>query len=1188
MTFWSFYPMTFLRLVPVLALWPVASAEEVPDFSRDVRPILSHHCFKCHGPDDKTRKGGLRLDSEEEARKAGKSGHPAVVPGDLSASELVARLLTEDEDEIMPPPSAKLELSEEQKSILQRWVKAGGNYEPHWAFVAPVEPALPEVKTGGWVKNAIDRFVLARLEAQGMQPSPEADPVALARRISLDLVGLPPTPEEADAFALSYAANPDAAVEQLVDKLLASPQYGERWTRKWLDLARYADTNGYEKDRERSIWPWRDWVVRALNADMPYDQFTVEQLAGDMLPNPTPDQIIATGFHRNTMINEEGGIDPLEFRYHAMVDRVATTGLTWLGLTTGCAQCHTHKYDPITHLEYFQMMAFLDNADDVDFSLPLLDKTSREEQQAKEAARLLEELASSWPAPEPWEVLPPKEVTAASGEKPVLPGDGSVLFAGPVPATETYTFVLETKEPVIDKIRLEALADAALPAGGPGRVSHGNFVITEVTVTAAPLDQPASGKNVVIASATASAEQEGYPVAAAFDANPATGWAVHQPGGKLNETKTAIFHFREPVTNPGGSLLTIVVKHEFGKEHIVGRPRFSIPPASAGQKDLAGRKAMEAAFEQWLAKERPGAVAWQPITPVNATSNLPLLTIEEGGVVFSSGDTSKSDTYDLVYTAMPGGVTAIRLEALPDPRLPAHGPGMSYYEGPKGDFFLGEFKVSVNGTPVRFVKATESYAKNNFGGNPVTAILATDGDMQTGWSCAGRYGERHEAVFVPDGPVPAGEWKVTMHFGRHFSSSLGKFRLSVTTRPGGAEARSFDDGIHALLVKNPAEVTGPERELLQRSFLLSAPELAKESGRIRSLLQPVTSGQTTLVLQERPPENPRPTYMRDRGEYMMPGEKVSPGVFAFLHPLPEGVEANRLAFARWLVSAENPLAARVAVNRAWAAFFGTGIVKTTEDFGYQSESPTHQDLIDWLAVEFVRQGWSMKKLHKLIVTSATYRQSSKATEDSLRKDSTNRWLGRGPRTRIEAEIVRDSLLKAAGLLSLKMYGPGVRPPQPAGVTEVAYGSPGWNASVGEDRNRRSVYTFVKRTAPFAFYNTFDAPSGEACVARRDVSNTPLQALTLLNDVAVQEAATHLGKQIAGIAGTDEQKITTMFRRVLVRAPQADEVQLLKEFVEAQRARLAAGELKSATAPEEVVFSYLARALFNLDEMVTKP
>ena len=1006
-----------------------AVAGEEVDFNREVRPILSENCFKCHGFDPATRKADRRLDTREGAL-ADIDGVRAIVPGQLAQSDVAVRIHSTEKDEQMPPPKSGKKLTPAQIAVLDKWIAQGAQYAVHWAFVKPVQappPQIPNPKSE--IRNPLDAFIRARLEKENLQPSPEADKYTLVRRVSLDLIGLPPTPEEADAFVQDTA--PDA-YEKLVDRLLASPHYGERWARRWLDLARYADTNGYEKDRERTIWPYRDWVINALNTGMPFDQFTVEQIAGDLLPKPTRDQLVATGFHRNTMLNEEGGIDPLEFRYLAMVDRVMTTGTTWLGLTVQCAQCHTHKYDPITQREYYQFMASMDNADEPEMDLPPPDAAAQEKTRAEKLAKLLAELPGKFPVP-----------------------------------------------------------------------------------AAKPAPKPADGEPAVV------------------------------------EAERPIEERR--------------------------------------------RELVESKFAEWLARERERSVRWIPLRPVEAKTNSPLLTVQDDLSVFASGDFTKTDTYELKFTNVPRGITAVRLEALPDDRLPGHGPGTTFYEGENGEFFLGEFQLAADGAPVKFGRASQSYSGNEIGGKKaVSAALATDGDTQTGWSTFGKLGEAQEAVFVPAAPLgEPSALALKMIFGRYYASSLGRFRISVTTDPRAAEARELPDEIGKLLVVADADLTGPQRARLREWFLLTAPELAAARQEIDALRQPPRHT-TTLVLRERPPENPRATFLHHRGEWLAPKERVEPGVLAVAGPLPADAPRNRLGLARWLVSPENPLTARVVMNREWSAFFGRGLVRTTGDFGFQGDAPTHPELLDWLAVEFVQRGWSVKQMHKLMVLSATYRQSSVATPDRLAKDPDNRLLARGPRFRLEAEIVRDSALRASGLLSEKIGGPSVRPPQPDGVTEVAWGSPKWNASTGPDRYRRSLYTFAKRTAPFALFSTFDAPTGEACIARRDVSNTPLQALTLLNDVVFVEAAQALGKTLAAQPGSVEDRVRTAFRRVFTRPPTDDETATLAQFFTAQKTRFTTAEAEAKklapdgpAAADRAAWTALARALFNLDEAITR-
>ena len=1048
--------------VALTATWIAVSALRAADsstadvsFQRDVRPILSRYCFKCHGPDERTRESGLRLDKRAVATAPAASGSVAVTPGEPQQSELVRRIFNEDADERMPPAATKTALSEEQKATLRRWIEAGAPYEKHWAFVPPERPSLPDAPPGFEPRNPIDLLVAARRHAAGLVAAPEADRQVLVRRVYLDLIGLPPTPAEADAFVHDPAPS---AYEDFVDRLLASPRYGERWARRWLDLARYADTNGYEKDRRRTIWPYRDRVIDSLNADVPFDEFTVEQLAGDMLPNATVPQIVATGFHRNTMINEEGGIDPLEFRFHAMTDRVATTGTTWLGLTIGCAQCHTHKFDPITHREYYQFMALLNNADEPDFDLPDRDVAAqRDERQAKIAA-LLDALPEKYPVEEEvaWRTPTPR-VTTESGQEPELLDDASALFVAETPEQDTYRFVLPAAGESFDRLRIEALADDRLPSNGPGRTPHGNFILSEVTLTAVTSGGDAR-RPLALASASADAAQKGYPAGSIVDGDRATGWAVHVDVPEWNVSRTATIRLAERVELQSDEHLLVSLEQAGGGHHTLGRVRLSLgePKEDLADGEALRQRALQHAFAEWKTEERKHATRWEVLRPHAATSNLPLLTVEDDDAVYVSGDTSKLDTYQLAYRPSARRISALRLEALPDARLPKHGPGMTFYEGPKGDFFLGEIRVRADGAPVTFAKASESYGKLGIGGGRSAAELAFDGHLQTGWSTSGREGEAHEAVFVLREPLPAVDLlEVEMVFGRHYAASLGRFRISVSDDPEAALARVGEEA-RRLLLKPDAALGQAERDLLFREFLLRTPKL-RDARTDLERLRKLPAFPTTMVMRERPRENPRPTFIHARGEFLRPGETVGPGVPALFGKAGENPPTDRLSFARWLVSRDQPLTARVVVNREWGAFFGTGLVPTLDDFGYQGQAPVAPKLLDWLAVEFMESGWSLKRLHRLVVTSATYRQRSHVTETMLDRDPKNRLLARGPRGRLEAELIRDLALHACGLLSAKMHGPSVFPPQPPGVTtEGTYGRLDWKPSPGEDRYRRGT------------------------------------------------------------------------------------------------------------------------------------
>jgi hypothetical protein len=988
-----------------------------PDFSREVRPVLSQHCFKCHGPDDAAREAKLRLDVRDSATARGESGKTPIVPGKPDASELIHRILSHDPDEMMPPPAANKPLSDDERRILRAWVEAGAEYKPHWAFVPPRQVPPKSTVRSNWSRNPIDDFVQALLEASGvgLKPSPEADRYTLARRVCLDLVGLQPTPEEADAFVND--PSPDA-YERLVDRLLASPHYGERWARRWLDLARYADTNGYEKDRARSIWPYRDWVIAALNADLPFDQFTIKQLAGDMLPNATLGDRIATGFHRNTMLNEEGGIDPLEFRYYATIDRVGTTGTVWLGLTVRCAQCHTHKFDPIPQRDYYRMMAFLNNADEKQIDIPVPALVSRRDQ-------------------------------------------------------------IERKI---------AAAEADLP---------NQFA----------------------------------------------------PGGR------------------------------------------------------EGRAKFEAEFESWDKAESPRALRWTVLHPARATAMRPHLAVLADDSILASGDQGKSDRYEIQFDKLPAEITALRLDVLPDESLPEHGPGRVFYEGPFGDFQLSEWTAEADGKPVHFKAATQSYA-----GNAGGAAAAIDGNPLTSWSINKGQGKPHSAIFILDQPLRnAKSLSVRMLFEFYYACGLGKFQILATSGAVTPKRRVMPATVDEILSAPREQRSAEQRATLARYFasITSGLESGRKKLAAERAREPVLP--TTLVFSERSPDNPRKTFVHKRGEFLQPTAAVEAEIPSLFGSVRAGFPRNRLGFARWLVDARNPLVGRVTINRQWQAFFGRGLVRTVDDFGYQGSPPTHPQLLDWLAAEFVRRGWSLKAAHRLIVTSATYRQSSHVTPDAFANDPENKLLSRAPRVRLEAELVRDSALAAAGLLTERIGGPSVFPPQPASVAEGSYGGMSWNVSKGPDRFRRGLYTFSKRTSPFAMLATFDGPSGEECIARREVTNTPLQALTLLNDAQFVEVARGLAADVLSKSKSDQSAETivrALFRRCLVRPPDNTELLSLVAFYSQARARLeheaaAAKEITSETdqaglddghRPDSVTlasWTLVARSLLNLDETITK-
>jgi hypothetical protein len=991
-------------------------------FAANVRPILAARCYTCHGPG--VQQNGLRLDSLAAILKGGDSGK-VVTPGNSSGSVLVRRLQAE---EIPRMPYGGPALSTSEVRIIRQWIDSGapgpdstaplsltGSPSKHWAYIAPVRPAVPPVKDSAWPRNPIDSFVLGRLEKEGLHPSPEASKSTLLRRVYLDLIGLPPSPQELQAFLADKSPN---AYEKVVDRLLASSHYGERWARPWLDLARYADSNGYEKDSMRTAWEYRDWVIRALNADMSFREFTIEQIAGDMLPHPTQDQLIATGFNRNSMLNQEGGVDPEEYYWMSEVDRVDTTASVWLGTTLGCAQCHNHKFDPFTQKDYYRFLAFFNDevyttkgkgwAAEPEIELPTKDQ---EAQSTRLHARLeelkqilnqqtpdLDRAQQSWEAEmrdaeSQWTPIDPATFKSSGGADLKRLDDHSLLAGGKNPEADTYIIDARTDMPAIRGLRLEVLPDESLPKGGPGRDPDGNFFLSNLDIEIAPVDRPNAWQKVAWKQAQADEFQPGYSVT-------------------------------------------------------------SLLPA----KETPGRKNVEVALI--------------------------------GGWAIQTGDEGSATT--------------------------------------------------------RF---------------------------------------RRQAVLVPDQPFGFSGGtllRITLkHNMRHASRNLGRFRFSVTSESDPKLIVEMPARLHPLLAVPAASRTDAQNKQIAASYRAVSPILdpaRKEMTTVENRIARLNIV-TALVMKDRD-VNIRPTaYIRDRGTFSNQGEQVSANVPAMLNPLPKDELPNRLALARWLVSDENPLTARVTVNRFWEALFGHGIVETSEDFGTQGDPPTHPELLDWLATEFTQNGWDMKKLLRVIVTSATYRQSSHVSPGLLARDPYNKLYARGPRFRVEAEMVHDIALGDSGLLSSKMYGPSVFPYQPEGIWNIPYSKDRWMESTGDDRYRRSIYTFVRRSAPYPSLTTYDAPSREFCTIRRVRTNTPLQALTSLNDPFFFDAARAMGQRIARDGGASESsRMDYAFQLAVSRDPSPNERERLLSFYHRQLNEGASGQM---------AWTMVANVLLNLDESITK-
>ena len=1195
------------------------------DFETQVRPLLSGRCFPCHSAEE--QKGGLSLADRKGLIAGGDSG--AAI--DLTAAEnslLLEKVTGADPAGIMPPRGKGKTLTVAEVQTLQNWLAQGAKWEGsaittesaarsaaenHWAFQVPVPQVVPNVERKDWPSNPVDSFVLARLERERLQPAPQANKRTLLRRLSLDLIGLPPTPEEIAAFEAD--TQPDA-YERQVDRLMDSPRYGERWARRWLDLARYADTNGFEKDRDRPIWPYRNWVINAFNSDQPFDQFTIEQVAGDMLPGATVDQMIATGYHRNTMTNEEGGIDVEEFRFASVVDRVANTGTTWLGLTLACAQCHNHKYDPITQSEYYQLMAMLDNADEPEMGIPDQVRDDRIAEVERKIAEKTAELPLRFPAGDPdegWQVLKPVSATAAAfpGVKLTSREDGSILVSGDSPDKVTYTVELTTNQTELQALKLEVLADPALPSKGPGRTPHGNFVLTCVKVAVAPLEGGTPAP-VALASAKADIQQPKFEPAGVLDSDDSSGWAIDDGTGNLNSNHVLSLAPTSPVSlpsSPEGMRVFVTLEQNYGGRHTLGAFRISGKadlPSTIATQDLpeAERrsKSLEIALSAWEQAIHPAR--WWVVRPATMLSRKgATLEVLADGSVLVSGDKPNNDVteVELELPANIGRLTALRLEVLPHESHPSNGPGRAPLFS-EGDFILTEVEAtlipagnSAGARPITFKEATADHSE---GGKP--AQLTIDGKQDTGWSIRGEVGKPHQAVFtVSDGVdfKPGDRLKLVLHQSGIHQMTIGRFRISLTSQGGEVRTAGVPADVEEALLTPAPERTSQQNALVKGQFLQVAPQLVQARAEIQQLRKSAPGRVPTLVMQERRPEHHRVTRIHERGEFLKPGASVEPGVPAVLHSMENSAPPNRLELARWLVDSRNPLTARVIVNREWQALWGRGLVATVEDFGTRGERPSHPELLDWLALEFQHSGWSRKHLHRLMVTSSTYKQNSTVTPELLERDPRNELLARGARFRVDAEVVRDVALSAAGLLDQRLGGPSVYPPQPEAATSLAYNG-SWPTSQGRDRYRRGLYTFVKRTAPYAAGITFDGPTSDTTCARRDRSNTPLQALTLLNDSVFVEAARELAKRVMRETPVEPSaRIERMFQLCLGRPAEPRELLALQPFLQVQTARLERGELDAAglaggTAPgveprELAAWTTVARVVLNLDETLNR-
>ena len=943
-------------VVSVMALSAMGARAGL-DFNRDVRPILSSNCFACHGPDEEAREGKLRLDTAAGAKKALKSADDP---------ELIYRIETDNKDDLMPPPDSGHQLTESQKEILRRWVAAGAPYDEHWSFQKPEKLAVPE---GG---QAIDHFISKRLKEAGLEMSKPADRYTLIRRLALDLTGLPPSLEEAEEFQKS------GDVSKVVERLLASESFGEHWARMWLDLARYADTKGYEKDRGRNIWRYRDWVIDALNADMPFDQFTVEQLAGDLMPGATVDQILATAFHRNTMENDEGGTDDEEFRVAAVKDRVDTTMQVWMGLTMGCAKCHTHKYDPISIEDYYSFYAFFNQTEDADRGTPVMATPTKDQRRGIQALEM----------------------------------------------------------------------------------------------------------------------------------------EIEDLEGKLK-----------------------------------ARP-----------------KGFQAAFDKWKA-DIGNDLLWKPLRLQLQETKAARLQQNNEGVISVEGELPEKDTWILTFDLPPGQpLTALRIDA------PTKKPGGKWKDKNVALRELTAELVTDGEEPskLKLVNPRADFSQKGW-----EVAKSVDGSVEAGWAFSPKAAEPHVAIFDFAKLISGGKLKLTLEQEYGQGLTFETFQISVSHVPAKWLAADVDPqgGQESVFL---TKVYQPTRKM---NILMA--ELRKRLEQVKRAIP------TTPIMRELGANKRRVTKVHQRGSFLDPGEAVSARLPELFGSLPEGFPANRLGVARWLTNPNNPLTARVMVNRIWARLFGKGIVETEEDFGMQGAVPTHPELLDWLAVNYQEHGWSLKQLLKIMVLSKTYQQSAKVTANRLAKDPRNVLLSRGPRFRLSAEMVRDQALASSGLLSQKLGGPSVMPPQPSGVWKSTYSGEKWKNAMGPDRYRRGVYTYLKRTSPYPALTTFDAGSGEVCQIRRIRTNTPLQALITLNDTSFLEAAGALSKRM--------KNLEHGFRLVLIRPPSSKELARLQTLHATMKEHYSGNPesaqelLKSAGLGDgDAAMVAVANVLLNLDETLTKP
>lgn len=1176
---------------------PTGQAEEW-DFNKQIRPILSQHCFACHGPDEAHREAGLRLDEQDSAFAELDSGFKAIVAGSPDQSELIARILTDDHDLIMPPAEMKKPLSEKQKQLLTNWIQDGAPFARHWSFVVPQKPEVPQ--TASTSKNPIDQFISQKLQQQNLKQQPTAKPHLLMRRLALDLTGLPPTADQLQRFGTNPS---DEDLKIYLNELLASGQYGVHMARYWLDLVRYADTHGLHLDNYREMWPYRDWVVNAYNQNMPFDQFVIEQMAGDLLPNATVDQQIASGFNRLHVTTNEGGSIYEEVYTRNVIERVDGFGTIFLGLTTGCAVCHDHKFDPISMKDYYSLFAFFNNLDGRAMDgnrkdpAPVIKVPSEtQKQQFLEILADIQKLEKQFANPMPevdqaqqqwaerlrtdqpfesgtsiakadWHTLKPESSSPAEDLQFEFLDDGSTFVTGANSEKVDYinTTTLEAGQ-TFSALRLNVLTHDSHADKGAGRSPNANAVLSEIEVFVQAEGQQ-EWQPVKLAKAYADHSQTNgkFDIRYAIDGKVVAdeGWAIE--GFKKRENRFAVFQFESPVTTQQNTKLQVVLKHQsmWGK-HAFGRYQLQLTTAPK--------------LSELQPSMTPGP--WFVTGPFETET----ASVTYGRKFASEGKDFKPDQVfkyagkDFPWVKQPDwydtGIHPLISEQAKSTSATVLSRTLEVNQPTKVTLLLG----SDDGCKV-YLNKKQIYQKKG-------PRLTTRGEDRISLDL--KKGKNQLTI------------KVVNHQGTASFSSA--FRDVETPVP---------ETLQVIAKTEPEQRTDDQQQMLTYYYRAIVSENAEINALRKQQAEAHTKRQkleeqipTTLVFREQ--ETERPAYILLRGQYDAQGDQVQRAVPEAIAPFRPDWPKNRLGLAYWLLDDQNPLTARVFINRLWQQFFGVGLVKTSEDFGSQGETPSHPELLDWLAMEFRESGWDIKHMVQLIVTSETYRRSPVVDSQLLAADPDNRLLGRGPRFRLDAELIRDQALHLAGLLNLEMGGPSVKPPQPEGLW-AAVGFVGSNTDKfvadkeTEKIYRRSLYTFWKRTAPPPSMSTFDAPSRESCIARRERTNTPLQALALMNEQQYFQASRQLATRMLKSAQTDQARLVNGLTWALSRAPQAEEVADLLLLIQRQQELFASDptaasqvvseqmtkQFPEMTAEQLAAWTMTANLILNLDEVVSK-